>query len=262
MKIDSISRTKSSAALLMCALSALVQIGVIRADDEIPYQERVLVEQGIGTKRKAVRHAAEFAEDRQVQAAAISLLVVKQDRKAVPILQRVLEASEDQWVQRWAAQGLTQLGNEVGMRAVREEIAAIGASDGELPHYAWSLATDLARAGDPTGYSLIMRLLDSREPMATRQAVKAVSSFVRFPELDAVDRLLALTRYPDSYVRKIVLLTVSHACKQGAPAAVLFDALQYMEDNDADPFLRKLARATAVSMRTVEKKQMKCLSDQ
>jgi HEAT repeat protein len=222
---------------------------------ETPYNERILVENGVGTRKKAVRRAAELAEDEEVQVAALSWLADKEDRKAVPILLGILESSTSPWVRQTAAVGLTRLGEEAGIRALRQQVAAMEAGEEFVPSSAAWLARDLAQAGDAGGYGLVLSFTERPEMRYRTRAMQALVAFIRFPELDALDRLLGLAGDSDPSVRREAVLYIYSACREGAPAERLIATLERLAATDPDPTVRQRAAGTIASMRRTGKSQ-------
>lgn len=239
--------------LAVCVLIASVCCDRVVRAQETAYNERILVENGVGTRKKAVRRAAEFAQDEEVQVAAVSWLADREDRKAVPILLRVLESSVSPWVRQTAAVGLTRLGEEAGIRALRQQLAAMEAGEAFVPSSAAWLARDLARAGDTSAYALVLSFTERPEMRYRTRAMQALVAFIRFPELDALDRLLALAGDSDPSVRREAVLYIYSACREGAPAERLIATLERLAETDPDPTVSESAADTVATMRWMGK---------
>lgn len=228
-------------------------------DAETAYQEQLLIEHGLETTAKAVRRAAEFAEDSEVQAAAISILGYRGDRKAPRVLSRVLESSEDPWIRKQAALWLTRLGNQAGIAYVHDLLAAMIAGEEEARSDAASLAADLASTGDASGYPLVVRFSTSKSALDRSDAVHALPAFAGFPELDAVERLVAMASDPDASMRMEAVTWFSLACRNGAAKEPLLETLARVAETYVEPLVRERARIVLVSITTG--KRMSCMEN-
>lgn len=259
-------RSRVAAAALVGAFMvgpALLPLRIASAGEaERLYQEQLLIDHGIGIRARAVRRAAEASESFEVRMAAMSLLVLRKDRKAIPILQRVLQTADDPYLSSWAALGLARLGNDIGLRAIREELLEMSTGARVLLGRAWDPAVVLAQAGDPAGYPVVLKLLESPEAWQRQAGANAIWAFVRFKELDAVDRLIVAAGDADATVRHFAVVVFPAACKESAPASRLLETLERLEVRDPDPRVRRQARAAATMIRSSDPGQMTCMDEQ
>ena len=236
------------AVLLVLPICLLAEAGAplpTRADESgVSYCERFLVERGIGTRRRAVRRAAEFAADAEVQWCAMSYLEEVKDRKAISILRRVMDSTENNHTRIVAATNLTRLHDQAGMQVLREALAALSTSDAIVFGSAGYLARDLARVGDASGYNVVLKLLLAPERRRRVAGMRALVSFVRFPSLDAVDQMIAMTEHEDAETRKEAAFLFFTLCRHGAPRGQLLKTLQGLVEEDPDVTVREQAQTS------------------
>jgi HEAT repeat protein len=193
----------------------------------------------------ALVQAATAHQDPNVRWVAIEVLGLRKEGRARDVLRRILaKEQEERVVRETAALALARMGDEAGLKALREFMES--PTD---PKRQVFLAARLAELGDVSGYAHVARAARSEDPSLREMAVEALPPFALRPQAElgggplpgALLLHLAEDGSPD--VRKQVLAFLPIAMGKGLTRAQVRPVLQRVAEGDPDIDVRESAKA-------------------
>lgn len=204
--------------------------------------ERQLTQAGVATDFDSLLRAARTSSSVLVRSAAVELLGLRQDRRAISELELVYQLDEEPLVRQAAALALARMAVPGAIDKLEECLRS--ARDSSARIY---LATRLAELGNFVGYPHVVAAVRSEDP-GLRQL--AAASLVRFStsgfagtdsEATPITLLGRLLADPQATVRREAIQRVSMEERRGFDADKLAATIAEQAKTDPDPEVRREA---------------------